>query len=440
MPEEMLVGLGGFAALLGLIALRCPVGLAMLLVGAGGYVWIVDLATLMNYLKTTPWHLFASYTLSVVPLFILMGALAERGGLARELFVAANAMVGHKPGGLAQGAMMGCTVFGAICGSSVATTATMGRACLPELRRHGYQPGISAALLAVGGTLGVLIPPSVILVIYAISTEQNIVKLFMASTIPGFIAAGFYMAVIWWLARRDPANWPAVAKLPWRARLAALRGVWGITSITVIVVAGLFAGIFTPTESAAVGCILTLALGVARRDIGWREVAEALRGTAETTAMIFVILLGAEVFNAFLALSQLPDTAAIWVSESGLPPYGVLVLLLVFYIILGAVMDELAMILLTLPVFFPVVTALDFGMTTEQTALWFGVLVLGVVGIGLTAPPIGLNVFVIASMAKDVPIARIYRGVLPFLLTDLVRLALCVAFPGLSLWLVQVLS
>ena len=440
MPEGVGTGIAGFAALLGLIALRAPVGLSMLLVGAAGYVWIVDLPTLLSYLKTTPYHLFASYTLSVVPLFILMGALAERGGLARDLFSAANALVGHHRGGLAQGAMVGCTVFGAVCGSSVATTATMGRACLPELRRHGYGGGISAGMLAVGGTLGVLIPPSVILVIYAISTEQNIVKLFMASTVPGFIAAAFYMGVIWWLARRDPARWPAVAKLPAAERLLALRGVWGITLITMVVVVGLFLGIFTPTESAAVGCILTLALGAARGDIGPRELAEALRGTAETTAMIFAILLGAEVFNAFLALSQLPDTAAVWVSESGLPPYGVLAALLLFYILLGAVMDELAMILLTLPVFFPIVTALDFGMTGDETAIWFGVLVLTVVGIGLTAPPIGLNVFVIASMARDVPIAQIYRGVLPFLATDLLRLVLLVAFPALSLWLVGVLT
>jgi tripartite ATP-independent transporter DctM subunit len=440
MLQELLPGLLGFAALLGLIALRCPVGLAMLLVGAVGYVQTIDLPTFLNYLKTTPWHLFASYTLSVIPMFILMGALAERAGLARELFAAANGLVGHHRGGLAQGAMVGCTVFGAICGSSVATTATMGRACLPELRRYRYEPGIAAAMLAVGGTLGVLIPPSVILVIYAISTEQNIVKLFMASTLPGCLAALLYMATIWLLARRDPAAWPALPKQPWPARLAALRGVWGITAITLIVVAGLFGGIFTPTESAAVGCVLTLALGVARGDLNLRGVLEALRATAETTAMIFAILLGAEVFNAFLALSQLPELAALWVGESGLPPYGVLVALLAFYILLGAVMDELAMLLLTLPVFFPIVAALDFGLTTEQTALWFGVLVLTVVGIGLTAPPIGLNVFVIASMARDVPIGRIYRGVLPFLVSDLLRLVLCVLFPGLSLWLVRVLA
>jgi tripartite ATP-independent transporter DctM subunit len=438
-PEFLLAG-AGFAAMLVLIACRAPVGLAMLLVGAAGYVHILDWSALGNYLKTTPYHLFSSYTLSVVPLFILMGSLAERGGLARELFVAANALVGHHRGGVAQGAMMGCTVFGAICGSSVATTATMGRACLPELRRYGYGGGVSAGLLAVGGTLGVLIPPSVILVIYAISTEQNIVKLFMASTIPGFIAAGFYMAVIWWLARRNPAGWPAVPKLPLAERLRALRGVWGITLITVVVVAGLFAGIFTPTESAAVGCILTLALGMLRGDIRGREIRESLLATAETTAMIFVILLGAEVFNAFLALSQAPDLLAMWVTDNDFPPYVVLGILLVAYIILGAVMDELAMILLTLPVFFPVVTALDFGLTTEQTALWFGVLVLSVVGIGLTAPPIGLNVFVISSMARDVPIAQIYRGVLPFLVTDFLRLLLCVACPALSLWLVDVLT
>ena len=440
MPEGLLVGALGFAALLGLIALRCPVGLAMLLVGGAGYAHILDAATLLNYLKTTPYHLFANYTLSTIPLFILMGALAERGGLARDLFAAAGAVVGHHRGGLAQGAMLGCTVFGAICGSSVATTATMGRACLPELRRHGYDPGISAAMLAVGGTLGVLIPPSVILVVYAISTEQNIVRLFMAATIPGFLAAAFYMAAIWWQARRRPAAWPALPRPPGRERLAAVLGVWGILGITLVVVAGLFAGAFTPTESAAVGCVLTLLLGLARGDLGPRGIAQALLGTAETTALIFVILLGAEVFNAFLALSQLPDFAALWVGESGLPPMGVLVALLLFYILLGAVMDELAMLLLTLPVFFPMVTALDFGMTLEETSIWFGILVLSVVGIGLTAPPIGLNVFVIAGLARDVPIARIYRGVLPFLATDLVRLALLVTFPALSLWLVRALS
>ena len=430
----------GFAALLGLIALRCPVGLAMLLVGAGGYLWIVDWTVLMNYLKTTPWHLFANYTLSIIPLFILMGALAERGGLARDLFDAANALVGHHRGGMAQGVIAACACFGAVCGSSVATTATFGRAALPELRRYGYDPGLATGTIAVGGTLGILIPPSVILVVYAISTEQNIAKLFMAALIPGLLATLFYILTLGVIARLRPALAPAAVRVAGAERREVFLNVIPVLLIAVVVVGGIYGGVFTPTESAAIGCIATLAVGIARGTLKARHVREALLATAETSAMIFVILLGAEVFNAFLALTQAPELLALWITEQGFAPYGVLALLLLAYIVLGAVMDELAMILLTLPIFFPVVTALDFGLTAEETAIWFGILVLIVVGIGLTAPPIGLNVFVVSSLARDVPIARIYRGVLPFLATDLVRLALCVAFPALSLWLVRVLS
>ncbi|MBX9698295.1 MAG: TRAP transporter large permease [Acetobacteraceae bacterium] len=430
----------GFAALLGLVALRCPVGLAMLLVGAGGYLWIVDWAILMNYLKTTPWHLFANYTLSVIPLFILMGAIAERGGLARDLFAAANALVGHRPGGMAQSVIAACACFGAVCGSSVATTATMGRAALPELRRYGYDPGLATGAIAVGGTLGILVPPSVILVVYAISTEQNIAKLFMAALIPGLLATLFYILAIGAIARLRPALAPPAVRVTGPERREAFLNVIPVLLIAVVVVGGIYGGVFTPTESAAVGCIATLAVGIARGTLHARHVREALQATAETTAMIFVILLGAEVFNAFLALTSAPELLALWITEQGYAPLGVLALLLLAYILLGAVMDELAMILLTLPIFFPVITALDFGLTTEETAIWFGILVLVVVGIGLTAPPIGLNVFVVSSLARDVPIARTYRGVLPFIATDLVRLAVLVAFPGLSLWLVRLLS
>jgi tripartite ATP-independent transporter DctM subunit len=438
-PEFQQAALG-FAALLGLIALRCPVGLAMLLVGAGGYLWIVDWPILMNHLKTTPWHLFANYTLSVIPLFILMGAIAERGGLARDLFTAANALVGHRRGGMAQGVIAACACFGAVCGSSVATTATFGRAALPELRRYGYDPGLATGTIAVGGTLGILIPPSVILVVYAISTEQNIARLFMAALVPGLLATLFYIAAIAAIARRWPHLTPAAARVTGAARREAFRQVIPVLLIAVVVVGGIYGGVFTPTESAAVGCIATLAVGIGRGTLTARHVREALLATAETTAMIFVILLGAELFNAFLALTQAPELLALWITEQGFAPYAVLALLLATYIVLGAVMDELAMILLTLPIFFPVVTALDFGLTAEETAIWFGILVLVVVGIGLTAPPIGLNVFVVSSLARDVPMARTYRGVLPFLATDLVRLGLCVAFPGLSLWLVRLLS
>jgi C4-dicarboxylate transporter, DctM subunit len=441
MPQEFALAALGFAALLVLIALRAPVGLAMLLAGAGGYVHIVDAGTLLNYLKTTPYHLFANYTLSVIPLFILMGALAERGGLARDLFDAANALFGRKPGGMAMAVIGACACFGAVCGSSVATTATFGRAALPELRRFGYDPGLATGTVAVGGTLGILIPPSVILVVYAISTEQNIAKLFMAALVPGLLATFFYVLAIAVVSRLRPALAPPGGGVDAVERRRALLNVIPVLLIAVVVVGGIYGGVFTPTESAAVGCIATLAVGLARRTVGGAEVRAALLGTAETTAMIFVILLGAEVFNAFLALSQAPDLLAVWITEQDFPPYGVLALLLLAYIVLGAVMDELAMILLTLPIFFPMVTALDFGLaSTEETAIWFGILVLVVVGIGLTAPPIGLNVFVVSSLAREVPIARTYRGVLPFLATDLVRLALLVAFPALSLWLVRALT
>jgi C4-dicarboxylate transporter DctM subunit len=438
-PEFVLAGTG-FAALLVLIALRAPIGIAMLLTGAAGYYHIVGLPPLLNYLKTTPWHLFANYTLSVIPLFILMGSLAERGGLARDLFTAANAVVGQRRGGLAMAVIGACTAFGAVCGSSVATTATMGRAALPELRRFGYDPGFATGAIAVGGTLGVLIPPSVILVVYGISTEQNIAKLFMAALVPGLIAVAFYLLAIAVTTRLRPRIAPVHPALPAAERRAALLGVLPVLLIAIAVIGGIYGGIFTPTESAAVGVIATLAVGVARRTLSLRDIGASIRASAETSAMIFVILLGAEVFNAFLALSQAPDMLAMWITEQGFPPYGVLVAILLAYIFLGAVMDELAMILLTLPVFFPVITALDFGMDSTDTALWFGILVLIVVGIGLTAPPIGLNVFVVSSLAPDIPIARTYRGVLPFLAMDLVRLVVCVAFPGLSLWLVHMLS
>ncbi len=440
MAPEFALALTGFGVLLALIALRAPVGLAMLLVGMGGYVHILDWTALGNYLKTTPYHLFANYTLSVIPLFILMGALAERGGLARDLFAAANALIGRKPGGMAMGVIGACGCFGAVCGSSVATTATFARAALPELRRYGYDPGFATGTIAVGGTLGILIPPSVILVIYAISTEQNIAKLFMAALIPGVLAMALYMLAIALMVRFKPALGPPGEAPSADERRRAFLNVIPVLMIAVVVVGGIYGGVFTPTESAAIGCIGTLAVGVLRGTLHPRQIRESLFATAETTAMIFAILLGAEIFNAFLALTQAPDLLGLWISEQNYPPYAVLGILLVSYIILGAVMDELAMMLLTLPVFFPVITALDFGLTTEETAIWFGILVLVVVGIGLTAPPIGLNVFVVSGLAKDVPMARIYRGVMPFLAMDLVRLGLLVAFPALSLWLVNTLS
>jgi TRAP-type C4-dicarboxylate transport system permease large subunit len=459
----------GFAVMLLLIGLRAPIGLSMLLVGAAGYMQLSSGHAFFAYMKTNSYHQFANYTLSVIPLFILMGALAERG-------------LGRFRGGLAMSVIGACTAFGAICGSSVATTATFGRAALPELLRARYDGGLATGTIAVGGTLGILIPPSVILVVYAITTEQNIAKLFQAALIPGLLAAFFYCLTIAWVVKRNPELAPfseatpaaAPAAQPWWPKaLAALiligvcvqfmRGaidgflasvgiglailmaaldvsVMPAITIAVVVVGGIYGGVFTPTEGAAVGAITMLAVGVASGKLGWSDILDALRQTAETSGMIFIILLGAEVFGAFLALSRLPAQAAEMIGTSGLSPYLILISMLGFYILLGAVMDELAMILLTLPVFFPIIQALDFGMSADDVAVWFGILVLIVVGIGLTAPPIGLNVFVISSLARQIPIAETYRGVLPFLAADVIRLALVVLFPGLALWLVRLLA
>lgn len=429
-----------FAAMLALIALRMPIGVAMFLCGSAGYVTIAGTLPFLNYVKSTPYYLFSNYTLSVIPLFILMGCLAEQSGLSRALFRAADALVGHRRGGIAMAAIGACAAFGAISGSSVATTAAMGRAALPELKRYRYADQLATGTLAVGGTLGILIPPSIILVVYAISTEQNIAKLFMAALIPGLLATLFYMAAIAWVVWRRPEAGPAGPRAAGRERRQALLGAWPALLIAVIVVGGIYGGVFNPTEGAGVGTIATLLAGLGLRTLGWTAMKTALLQAAQTSAMIFLILLGAEVFNAFLGLSQLPTRLAELIASAGLPPYGVLVALLVFYVVLGGVMDELAMILLTLPVFFPIVMGLDFGMPAEDTALWFGILVLVIVGIGLTAPPIGLNVFVINGIARDVPITVIYRGVLPLLATDFVRLALIIVFPGLALALVHLLT
>jgi TRAP-type C4-dicarboxylate transport system permease large subunit len=384
-------------------------------------------------------------------------------------------------GGLAMAVIGACTAFGAICGSSVATTATFGRAALPELDKFKYDGGFSTGTIAVGGTLGILVPPSVILVVYAIQTEQNIAKLFQAALIPALLAAFFYCITIAIVVRRNATLAPMMERVEvapagrrwWQwacggmlgAAIAAqfARGAIGwkvalllavvpllivLIDVTVmpalviafVVVGGIYGGVFTPTEGAAVGAIAMLLVGLAQRSLGWKEIIQAIRQTAETAGMIFIILLGAEVFGAFLALSRLPTIAAEAIGATGWSPYLILIGMLVFYILLGAVMDELAMILLTLPVFFPVIQALDFGIPADEVAIWFGILVLIVVGIGLTAPPIGLNVFVISSLAPHVPITRTYVGVLPFILADIIRLGLVLLFPALALWLVRLLN
>lgn len=425
-----------FPVLLGLIFLGVPIALAMMLIGlAGSYIIFGDIQPLLTQLNLITYSQFSSHSLSIIPLFLLMGQLASVGGMSKALFKAAEAFIGHRKGGLAMAAIGACAGFGAVCGSSLATAATMGQVALPELRRAGYDPGLTTGALAAGGTLGILIPPSIVLVIYAILAEQNIAVLFAAAMVPGILAALGYMAVISVQVHLNPRLAGELAPAPWSVRLQALFDIWPVVTIFMVVIGGIYLGIFTPTEGASVGVVTTGLLTWRRGGITLASLKGIIRNTASGSAMVFFIVLGAAAFNTFLALSQMPQELANWVGALQVNPYIILTAILVFYLFLGCVMDSLSMILLTIPILFPVVSGLDFGLTPDQTAIWFGVLVLIVVEVGLITPPVGMNLFIIQAMAPDVPIQATYRGVMPFVLSDLLRVALLVALPSITLWL-----
>ena len=430
----MSLALASFPVFLALLALRVPVALAMLLVGGAGYMLLSGWVPLVASLKTGPYFQFSSYSLTVIPFFLLMGQFAAKAGMSRALFDAAKAWLGHRRGGLAMAAIGSCAGFGAICGSSLATAATMGQAALPELRRHGYSGALSTGALAAGGTLGILIPPSLVLVVYAILTEQNIGALFLAALGPALLAVLGYVAAVGIFVRLDPAAGPAAERAPAAERRRGLTAVAPVAAIFALVIGGIYLGWFTPTEGAAVGACATGLLALRSGGLKGAALADCLLETGRTTAMIFLILLGAELYNAFLALSGLPAEAARTIAGSGLPPILVLASILLIYLLLGCVMDSLSMILLTVPIFFPVVMALDFGLGPDQTAIWFGILALVAVEVGLITPPVGLNVFVIHGQAPDVPLLQVFKGVLPFLAADLCRILLLLAFPGIALW------
>jgi tripartite ATP-independent transporter DctM subunit len=427
-----------FPVLLALIFIRLPIGLSMGLCGlVGSWLLYGQSGPVVNQLKHVTYGTFSNYNLSVIPLFLLMGQFAALGGLSQALFKAAEAWIGHRNGGVAMAAIGACAGFGSICGSSLATAATMGQVALPELKKAGYSGALSTACLAAGGTLGILIPPSVVLVIYAILTEQNIAKLFLAAFVPGILAAIGYAIVISIYVRVVPGSGGTVARVPMQERLRATAKVWPVVVIFLAVVGGIYGGIFTPAEGAAVGAFGTGLAAWAAGGLTRRTLRDAFFGTAVATGMIFMIVLGAALFNSFLALSQLPQTLAEWVGTQGLNPWLVLTAVLVVYLLLGCVMDSLSMILLTIPIFFPMIMKLDFGLTPEETAIWFGILVLIVVEVGLITPPVGMNLFVINNLARDVPIAHTYRGVLPFVASDLIRTAILVAFPAITLFVLR---
>jgi C4-dicarboxylate transporter, DctM subunit len=428
-----------FGIMLALMAIRVPIAISMFAAGTTGYVLQAGWLPLAYFLNTQAFARFASYDLSVIPLFILMGNFATQGGISRALFEVASSAMSRFKGGLAMAAVMACAAFGAICGSSVATAATITSVALPEMKRHGYSGRLATGTLAASGTLGILIPPSVPLVIYAILAEQNIAKLFAAAMIPGVIAMGGYMTAIAIYVRLVPGHAPEHDEAT-RLTLAAVAGVMPIAIIFVIVFGGIYGGLFTPTEGAAVGAAATFLAALLRREMTWRKFKHCFYATAEASAMIFMIFIGADLMNAALALTQVPNQLAGVVSSWGLAPLAVVGAILLFYVVLGAVMDELSMILLTIPIFFPLIMALDFGMAPDSVAIWFGIMVLMTVGFGLLAPPVGLNVYIVNALARDIPIGESYRGVMPFLISDVFRTMLLLFFPAISLWLVKYIA
>ncbi len=433
MEYNLLIGLAGLVCLIGLIALRMPIAYSMILIGAVGTVILSGPNALLGQLKSLGYSVFSNYGLSVVPMFVLMGAIATKSGLSRDLFRAANAWLGWMRGGVAISAIAACAGFGSVCGSSLATASTMGKVALPELRRYNYAPSLATGTLAAGGVLGILIPPSVVLVVYAIIVEANIVAMFMAAFLPGLIAVILFCITIGIYVRLRPNAGPPGERVS-RAELgAATVRVLPVLVIFGLVIGGIYFGFFNPTPAAAIGVFLVAVYGIGRGLVRLPEMRDALLETAKTTGMIYLILLGAELLKIFMARGRVPQAAADMIVNSGLSPYMVLVLILLALILLGCLMDSLSMILLVIPFFWPAISALDFGMHPDELKIWFGILALIVVELGLITPPVGLNVFVISEMAKDVPMRDTFLGVMPFFAAEIVRVSIIIAFPTLAL-------
>ncbi len=434
------VGFVVFGVMLTLIVVRVPIGIAMFAVGAAGYVYMTsgNVIAWLNMLKNLAYARLSNYDLVVIPLFLLMGQFATHGGLSKSLFRFVSAFLGHRKGGVAMAAIGACAGFGAICGSSMATAATMGQVALPELRRFGYSGALATGALAAGGTLGIMIPPSVPLVIYAILTQESIGKLFMAAVLPGIIAMLGYMLVVRIVVTLNPAAGPAGPTVALAEKLKSLFSVIPVLLVFVVVIVGIYGGWANPTEAAAIGAAACGILAVTTGGMGGKGLLDSALGTAQTTAMIFLVLLGADMMNSTLALSQMPAELAAWVKASGFSPLLVMVMILLIYIFLGCVMDSLAMILLTIPIFYPMVMGLDYwGMSQSDKSIWFGIMALMVVEIGLVHPPVGMNVYIINRLAGDVPLTETFKGVVPFLLSDFVRITLLLYFPVISLFLVH---
>ena len=440
MSYELLVGLAGLAGLLLLIVMRIPIAYAMIVTGGIGVTILNGPLIFMSQLKDLAYIQFSIYDLSVIPMFVLMGNLATKSGLSRELFQAANAWVGWVRGGVAMSAIIACAGFGAVCGSSLATASTMGKVALPELRRYKYSGSLASGTLAAGGVLGILIPPSVVLVVYAIIVEANIISMFMAAMIPGLLAVGLFLLTIAIYVRFFPESGPSREPMDRQEFWLATLGVLPVLAIFIAVIGGIYLGLFNPTPAAAAGVFLVGVLGIYRGLIKIPQLKVAFLETAKTSGMIYLILLGAEMLKIFMSRGGVPQAAVVIMQSSRLDPITILLLMLLSLIILGCLMDSLSMILLAMPFFWPVIDGLDFGLGPEELKIWFGILALIVVELGLITPPVGMNVFVIHALAEDIPMSETFKGVIPFFGAELLRVLLLVAFPGIVLWLPRLLS
>ena len=423
------VAIIGFASLFALILLRVPVGMAMGLVGVTGYASIVGMTPALKMVGLTSMRTVTDYTFGVIPMFMLMGAIVAQSGMSEELFRAANAMIGHWRGGLGLATIAACAGFAAISGSSVATAATFATVAYPQMRRHHYPKSFSTGVIAAGGTLGAIFPPSTVLAVYGLITQQDIGRLFVAGILPGVLAVAMYMATIAIMARVRPDFLPISERASGRECLAALSKVWASLLLFVFVIGGLYGGVFTPTEAGGVGACGALIISVVRRKLGLRGLLEALLRATRTASAVFTVLIGALLFGYFLTITGVPQKVTSFLTGLGLPPLGVLLLIMLMYLVLGCLMDAMAMIILTVPIVFPAVTALGYD------PVWFGIIIVMTVELGLIHPPVGMNVFVIKTAVEDVSFATIFRGVAPFIVTDLLRLGVLIAVPGIALLL-----
>ena len=424
----------GFAVMLALAFARVPIALAMAITGFGGLAILKGVNPAMSSVAATLWESGFQITLSVIPLFILMGNFVTKAGMARELYRAAHTFVGHFRGGLAMSTILACAGFGAICGSSIATAATMTKVAYPSMKEVGYSDELATGSIAAGGTLGILIPPSTIMVIYGIMTETNIGKLFAAGVLPGLLAVTLLCLAVQFIAWRNPAAGPRDKRATWGERFRAIGDIWGVVVLFAVVMGGIYGGIFTATEGAGIGAFGAFIFALARRALTWKVLYEVLIESARTTSMLFMILIGALIFANFINFTSMPNDLKDFVAQYQISPMLVMVGICIIYVLLGTAMEELSMILLTVPVFFPLVVSMGFD------PVWFGIIIVVVVEIGLISPPVGMNMFVVRSLLPQVSTATIFRGVTPFAIADVVRLGILVAFPSISLYLPSLLK